>query len=194
MVAQQQLEVDMKRIVLFLLLFASAGLIVNGYWIPIKAELAQHLLLRAWKQSKLTGKVIKPWPWADSWPVGRLRQQRLGVDLIVLEGQSGEVLAFGPGHLSQSGRPGTRGHIILAGHRDTSFEFLRDLHPGDSIEMEGLTATLRYLVSSTEVAVAEALYLDRDAMDQLTLITCYPFDRLLPGGTLRYIVMAQVIS
>lgn len=165
--------------------FLSAGL-----WIPAKAWLAQYLLQRAWQQSIASGKTVKPWPWADTWPVGRLKNERLGVDLIILEGESGEVLAFGPGHLSRSSPPGEEGHCILAGHRDTSFVFLKELQPGDALILEGNKKNEVYVVQSTEAIRAEKLFLDGEQAGTLTLITCFPFHAVMPHTPIRYVVTA----
>ena len=44
------------------------ALCVQGLWIPAKAALAQVLLERAFERSVATGRPVKPWPWADTWP------------------------------------------------------------------------------------------------------------------------------
>ncbi|KJS00936.1 MAG: hypothetical protein VR65_11100 [Desulfobulbaceae bacterium BRH_c16a] len=179
----------------------SGGLVVagilcfaGGFWIPAKAIVAQYLLQRAWQQSVVTGATVKAWPWADTWPVGRLQVDRLGIDLIVLEGESGEVLAFGPGHLPQSSSPGTEGHCILAGHRDTSFAFLRELQEGDVLLVHGKSGKRIYHVQTTTVVRAEDLYLDRERAELLTLITCFPFEAVMPGTPLRFVVTAEAES
>ena len=93
-----------------------------------KAWLAPVLIERAWQQTlQQGGAVTKPWPWADTWPVARLRVPALEVDLLVLAGDRGNALAFGPGHAGASAVPGTRGQSVIAGHRDTHFAFLREL-------------------------------------------------------------------
>lgn len=176
------------------LLLVGGGFVAGGLWIPAKAVLAQQLLLRAWEESLATGEPVKAWRWADTWPVGRLKNQRLGVDLIVLEGVSGEVLAFGPGHLSRSSSPGEVGHCILAGHRDTSFAFLRNLIIGDRLILQGNSGSTVYLVQATAVTPSAELYLDADRQGLLTLITCYPFGDLSSRTALRFVVSAEEMS
>jgi sortase A len=119
-----------------------------------------------------------------------LQNHRLGVDLIVLEGESGEVLAFGPGHLRQSSAPGEEGHCMLAGHRDTSFAFLEDLKAGDILSLEGKGGKDFFIIRTTGIVRAEDLYLDRERAGSLTLITCFPFKAVLPGTPERFIVTA----
>ncbi len=183
--------VKLKKLSCWFLLFFGIYFVASGCWIPAKALLSQHLLKGAWSESLVSGQIVKPWPWADSWPVARLVQERLDIDLIVLEGGSGEVLAFGPGHLPHSGRPGLGGHCILAGHRDTSFKFLKNIKPGDSLKVEGHSGAVTYQVRGREIVAADNLYLNSEADGFLTLVTCYPFDTVIPGGELRLIVTAE---
>ena len=44
----------------------------SGAWIYVKAQLAQVLLQRAWAGTLAGQRDVKPWPWADTWPVARL--------------------------------------------------------------------------------------------------------------------------
>lgn len=80
------------------LLFAlGSWLIGQGLWIHMKATAAQWLLQHAWTRTIKTQKPAKPWPWADTWPVGRLLVPRLGINQVILADASGRSLAFGPG-------------------------------------------------------------------------------------------------
>ena len=47
-------------------------------WIMLKAEVSQVLLARAFTQTVATGHPVKPWSWADTWPVARISVARLG--------------------------------------------------------------------------------------------------------------------
>jgi len=190
-------ETVSKRILTIIslgLVITGCLLLGNGVLIRLKPLAAQYLLAHAWKESQLKREPVKPWPWADSWPVGRIWAEGGKIDLIILEGDSGEVLAFGPGHLSISSLPGMEGHCILAGHRDTSFSFLQRLVIGDSLVLEGIDGNqTKYMVESTMVKRADELYFDGDVEGKLTLITCYPFSAVMPGGEERYIVFAKEI-
>jgi sortase A len=108
----------------------------EGLWIHAKAKLAQVLLERAWTRAVAGDPAPKPWPWADTRPVARLRVIRYGIDLIVLANASGRTLAFGPAYLSSTAQPGKKGTTILTGHRDTHFAFLPRLQPTDEVLME----------------------------------------------------------
>ena len=176
-----------------LVLFAASAVFLGrGTWIFAKAQVAQVLLAHAWNETREDGRIVKPWPWADTWPVARLRVLRLGVDEIVLAGGNGQAMAFGPGHLSRTAAPGREGNIVLAGHRDTHFRFLRDLRPGDEILLEAAYGAPRsYRVTETAVMdFRDRRPLQASPEPTLTLITCYPFDAIVPGGPLRYVVRA----
>ncbi|MDH3901506.1 MAG: class GN sortase [Gammaproteobacteria bacterium] len=165
---------------------AAAGLI------QAKAKLAPVLIERAWGQSlKLDGAPVKPWPWADTWPVARLAVPVLAVDLPVLAGDSGNVLAFGPGHALASAVPGSPGLTVIGGHRDTHFAFLENLPAGALVQLELPTGELRnYRAETLAVVNAEhnSLPLQSAAGESLLLVTCYPFGALRVGGPLRYVV------
>jgi sortase A len=174
---------------------AAAGLwqVGEGLWIHAKAELAQRLLTRAWAASRPGGPPVRPWPWADTWPVARLRVPAHGVDLVVLSGVSGRTLAFGPGHAPATASPGARGTTILTGHRDTHFRFLQRLAPGERVLLEAPgQAPVAYVVRESTVVDARraAIRMARDR-PRLVLLTCYPFDAVRPGGPLRYAVLAE---
>lgn len=164
----------------------------EGSWIYAKARLAQFLLQRAWSRTLAGETKVTPWPWADTWPVARLTVPSKHIDLIVLNGAYGRTLAFGPGYAESSSFPGSPGTTILTGHRDTHFEFLKQLKQDDEIVVETAAgSTQRYLVQDSQIVDARSGSIAlADGEDQLVLVTCYPFDTILPGGTLRYVVSA----
>lgn len=164
-------------------------------YIHAKADLAQVLLERAWARTLATGHASKPWPWADTNPVARLRVSRLGVQQIVLSGDAGRTLAFGPGWAESSAAPGTTGNSVISGHRDTHFAFLRELHNDDRIEIETTAGRWSYRVAALSIVDARSngLLSDTDR-PMLTLVTCYPFAALVSGGPLRYVVSAERIT
>ncbi len=172
---------------------AAAGLVPLGHaaFLHAKAALAQVLLERAWRQAQVDGSAPRPWPWADTAPVARLRAPRLGIERIVLEGDSGRTLAFGPGHSPSSAAPGTHGVTVLSAHRDTHFAFLRDLASGDHIALDTPRGTRHYRIDDLRVFdVRDGQAHIAHDRDGLVLVTCFPFDALVPGGPLRYVVSA----
>lgn len=186
----------MRRLIPTLVL-ALAGTILlgDGAYIHAKAWLAQLLLQHAFTQSIATGQPVKPWSWADTWPVARIEVKRIGASAIVLDGSSGQALAFGPGHLHQTADAGERGVAVYAAHRDTHFRFLRDVEIGDVIEIKRNDGQhFRYRADRSEVVRFDASGIDPEARDfELVLATCWPFDAITPGPE-RYILHATRIG
>ncbi len=180
---------------LFAALLAALGLwqLGGAGAIHAKAAVAQVLLERSWARSLDGEAQPRPWPWADSYPVARLRVPELGIEEIVLAGANGRNLAFGPTHLGGTAAPGAAGHSILTGHRDTHFTFLRDLRPGQDIQVQRPDGSWQdYQVIETAVIDSRnARLAEGDGRASLTLVTCYPFDAVEPGGPLRYLVYAE---
>src|SRR5829696_5949240 len=176
------------------LLVAGLLLFGQGLWIQAKAVLAQILLERAFAQTLATGQAVKPWPWADTWPVARVEAPRLGKSAIVLHGSSGQALAFGPGHVEgtpQLGKPGT---AVLSAHRDTHFAFLRDVQVGDFLHVTRRDGTaLRFRATGASVVRWDASGIDPLAgPPKLVLSTCWPFNAKTPGP-LRYLLEAELL-
>ncbi|MGB5451135.1 MAG: class GN sortase [Sedimenticolaceae bacterium] len=174
------------------LLVAGAGFLARGAYIPAKAWLAQLLLETAWER-RLDGDAdARPWPWADTRPIARLKQERLGIAQIVLAGTSGRVLAFGPGHVTGTARPGESGNVVISGHRDTHFRWLAGLQAADRLSLETDDGrSLRYEVARTSVHHENDVgLLNPLDGDQLRLLTCYPFDAVAPGTPDRFVVTA----
>lgn len=189
------------RITLTLQCAAILVLFVIGFWqfgkgafITVKAQVAQVLLEQAWQKTLNGNSNAKPWPWADTSPIARLRVPNLGVDQIVLAGASGRNLAFGPSHVLASDTAGN-GTSIFSGHRDTHFKFLQKLEPGDMIFVENPDGSeYTYTVNNMEIADTRTTQLSLNNGNSLVLVTCYPFNVIAPTGPLRYVVTATLDS
>ena len=182
--------------VLLVLLTFGVWNIGHAAYIYVKAALAQHLLRQAWGDTRLGQVAVKPWPWADTYPVARLTAPQQSVDLIVLAGASGRTLAFGPGHVDGTPLPGTVGNSVLSAHRDTHFAFLQRVKLGDEISIENAKGQkTRYVVQATRVVdQRNSSVIRASAFEQLTLVTCYPFNAIRAGGPLRYVVTALPLT
>ncbi len=176
-------------------ILALTGLVLfgQGIWIHAKALLAQVLLERAFAASLAGGHDVKPWPWADTWPVARVEVPRLHKSEIVLAGSSGQALAFGPGQVERTPAAGEPGIAVYAAHRDTHFAFLGDVRVGDEIRVtrrDGKRFSFR--VTGTSVVRWDASGIDADADGrQLVLSTCWPLGAAF-SGPLRYVVRAEM--
>ena len=173
-----------------MLFIAGTLVIADGLAIYLKAKLAQVLIKQAWSETLVSDRDVKPWPWADTWPVARL--QVADTDLYILQGAQGSSLAFGPGWMEDSVRPEEIGTKLIAGHRDTHFKFLQDLQSDDALTLTGRDGRqTHYYVDSIQIidSSKEQLLIDTQP-EQLVLITCYPFDAIEASGPQRYIVNA----
>lgn len=164
----------------------------QGAFMTAKAEIAQILLAKAWTRA-IDGEIAPtPWPWADTWPVARLSVPSLGEHAIVLAEAGGEALAFGPAHLSVSPQPGDPGTSVIAAHRDTHFEFLKDVEIGDELMVElsdGSSVAFRVIDTQIVDATRSGIH-PEGGPSRLALVTCWPFGSLIPGPE-RYVVWAE---
>ncbi len=177
-----------------MLVTLSAGLLMAGLWIPLKAVVAQELLTLAWARTQAEQQQTPPWPWADTWPVAKLQLPGRSPALVVLSGGHGQSLAFGPGQVTgpePGGRPTTP--VIIAGHRDTHFRPLKHIQTEDELRLQFSDGVWRrYRVATVRVVDSRQEQIDLSRFDQnsLVLVTCYPFDSLNAGGPLRFVVEA----
>lgn len=187
------LKNKLSRYAALVLFLAGLSLAGKATYIHAKAGLAKYLLRASWQETMAKGHNAKPWPWADTWPVARLIVPKHEIDLVVLEGDSGNVLAFGPGHMTLSSLPGQPGNSVISGHRDTSFRFLERLNVGDRITMQTREGSMvPFKVVATRIIDVAVLDMNVEADEPLlTLVTCYPFDAVVPGGPQRYLVFAE---
>ena len=168
----------------------------KGITIRARAQLAQVLMRDAWERTLAGERQVKPWPWADTWPVARLSVPEQKIDLYILAGANGRIIAFGPGHMFGTALPGEKGNSVIGGHRDTHLAFLRDVKRGTELEVQRSDgAWRRYRVKAAEVLdQAETWVTRQSGWTRMTLITCYPFDALQAGGPLHYVVFADAID
>ena len=174
------------------LALAGLWLIGDAAYIHAKAVLAQILLDRAFAAEVASGTMVKPWSWADTWPVARIEVRRLAAHAIVLAGGSGQALAFGPGHLERTPEAGEPGTAVYAAHRDTHFAFLSRIKTGDEIVVTKRDGTIaRFHVTHTRVVRWDFSGIDPAASGRhLALVTCWPLGSAVPGP-LRYVVYAD---
>ena len=184
----------MKKPLLFI---AAIGFGISGYgaYIPAKAVFAQYLINNAWNESIATGEIQKPWGWADMHPVMKLSSTKHNKDLIVLSGDKGNSLAFAPGLNLDSYEPYKGGTSVISAHRDTHFRFLESVSIDDVFEVTDRSNNMaNYVVTDIEIIDSTNQEIPiHSNRDELKLITCYPFDAIVAGGPLRYIVTAELI-
>ena len=196
-----------RRLLAVVLALSGSLVLGRGLWIPAKAQLAQLLLARAWRQTTAAADDarngtsdpslrFRPWRTADTWPVARLelhsRKKGRLQSFVVLAGATGQALAFGPGLFHQ-----TDSHIAIAGHRDTHFAALEHTMTGDSVSLElPGKEPRRYQVITTQVVHEDdpTSLEDPDGGERLSLVTCFPFGTLETRGPLRWLVQAVPVD
>jgi sortase A len=131
---------------------------------------------------------------ADGSVVGRLSIPRLHVRAMVREGYSDRTLTIALGHIPGTAFPGQRGNVGIAGHRDTLFRGLRNIAANDEITFETPHASYEYRVEGTEIVKPERVeVLNPGPSNELTLVTCFPFD-YVGSAPDRFIVKARLVS
>ncbi len=178
----------------------AAGLMAVAIWqlsgaalIHAKAWLAPILIERAWEKSLDTRKQVKPWPWADTWPVAKLEVPSLGIVQYVLAGANGASLPFGPGHMEGTALPGDPGTIVFAAHRDTHFSFLEDVQLGATVRVSALNKAVRtFRITNQEIVDARKHgILPMHTGSELVLVTCEPTSEFSYQGPFRLVVTAK---
>lgn len=126
--------------------------------------------------------------------VGRIEIPRIGVRAMVKKGGDDKTLARAVGLVPGSPPPGQVGNAILAGHRDTFFRPLRNIKVNDEIRLVSPGETLEYRVKSVMIVGPEDTgVLTSKGVEELTLVTCYPF-RFVGTAPERFIVNAVRVN
>ncbi len=109
-------------------------------------------------------------------PLAILRIPDLGLEVPVYATSSDLHLNRGAGLIEGMGLPDKGGNLGIAGHRDGFFRVLKDIAPGQKIEIETKNRLHTYRVVSTEIVDSTDLRPLADTADPtITLVTCYPF-------------------
>jgi len=178
--------------------FLAAGIMALGY--------AGYAVLDLyWYQSVETSKfetvrahpeprAVEVVPIAEGGVIGEIEVPRLGLEAIIVQGDSEKLLRRSVGHLPGTALPGEPGNIALAGHRDGLFRPLRDVRPGDTITLRTPDHDFQYQVEWTAVVPPTAMRVIQPTSEPtLTLITCFPF-YYVGAAPERFIVRARKIS
>jgi sortase A len=123
--------------------------------------------------------------------LGKLEIPRLGLSVMVVEGDSHGDLKRAAGHIPNTALPGKPGNTGIAAHRDTYFRPLQGIKAGDAITVQTLEGTYQYRVTSTKIVnPTDNEVLFPTPRESLTLVTCYPFYYIGPAPK-RFVVLAE---
>lgn len=112
----------------------------------------------------------------DGVPLAVLEIPSIHLVTPLFEGTDALTLNRGVGRIAGTAKLGGTGNIGIAGHRDGFFRGLKDVKPGDTIELKSRNGMDVYtierilIVSPRDVSV-----LRPQTSPAVTLVTCYPF-------------------
>lgn len=125
-------------------------------------------------------------------PLAVLRISKVRLEVPVVSGTDDLSLNVGVGHIEGTATPGQNGNIGIAGHRDGFFRVLKDVGPGDAIQLQSPGRTDTYVVDHIVIVETDDVSVLRpQPRPSLTLVTCYPF-YFLGSAPKRYIVQASL--
>jgi sortase A len=125
-------------------------------------------------------------------PYGVLSIPKLHLEVPVYDGTDDLTLNRGVGRIIGTARLGRSGNTGIAGHRDGFFRGLKDIAPGDRIDLMLPSQTSHYVVDNIQITNPEDVSVLRPTPKaSLTLVTCYPF-YFVGSAPQRYIVSASL--
>ncbi len=181
--------------------FLVAGLLALGCcvfaWVSAelfqhrKASQFSHQLRKTTERAPASSVARPPAVLPDGAVIGKLQIPRLGMSVMIVQGDGSRDLRRALGHIPGTALPWQSGNVGIAGHRDTFFRPLRLIRPNDTITLSTLEGAYRYRVVSTQVVPpGDVRVLNPTRSDVLTLVTCFPF-YYVGSAPKRFIVRAQ---
>jgi len=127
-------------------------------------------------------------------PQAVLRIPAIAIEAEIFDNTDRRSLDLGVGRISGTATPGGPGNVGLAGHRDGYFRRLKNLKPGQTIQIFTRNGRWDYEVERIQVVdPSEVGVLAPTSRPSVTLVTCYPF-YFLGSAPWRYVVQAHLIS
>ena len=124
--------------------------------------------------------------------IGRIKIDRIGLNIVLMQGTDTSTLQKGPGHYDYTPLPGQGGTIGIAGHRTTylaPFRHIDDLRPGDEIQVEMPYGTFTYTMTNYKIVdPSDVKIVDPVGFEQVVLTACNP----VYSAAQRYAVFAKL--
>jgi sortase A len=110
--------------------------------------------------------------------IGRIKIDRIGLSIVVIQGTDTASLEKGPGHYRNTPIPGQPGTVAIAGHRTTylaPFRHINDIQDGDEVRIEMPYAAFTYTVEKHEIVDPSDVGIIKPVgYDRLVLTACHP--------------------
>jgi sortase A len=127
-------------------------------------------------------------------PIAVLRIRNIHLTAPVFDGTDEMILNRGVGRIEGTAMPGSDGNLAIAGHRDGFFRGLKDIQPGDLVEVDTLEERDTYIVDATTIVnPKDVSVLEARTLPSVTLVTCYPF-YFIGDAPQRFIVKASLMD
>lgn len=153
--------------------------------------LGQRVDFRLWSSERIEGYKASLAQKRDA-PLAVLRVAKIDLEVPVFDGTDEITLNRGVGWIPGTARPGHPGNVGIAGHRDGFFRGLKDVAPGDLMELDIPGRAQQYLISRIQIVNPEDTYVLRPTPSPaLTLVTCFPF-YFVGSAPQRFVVQAAL--
>jgi sortase A len=196
------------------------GVVLTGSYVVVRvhSQISSHLALQKFEAARmearsraqesakeLTGAEVDFTLWSDKRIQGHMESlaaregtpsavlsiPKLHLEVPVYDGTDDLTLNRGVGRIIGTARLGSAGNTGIAGHRDGFFRGLKDIAPGDRIDLALPNQTSHYVVENIQITSPDDVSVLRPTPKaSLTLVTCYPF-YFLGSAPQRYIVSAS---
>lgn len=127
-------------------------------------------------------------------PIGRIGIKAIGLDDVVVEGTTREILPKGPGHYPAQPLPGAPGTVAFAGHRTTygaPFRNVDKLRKGNRITLAMPYGKITYEVERLRIVKpTDTWVVARRSYNRLVLTACNP----LYSARQRIVVFARQVK
>ena len=164
------------------------GLTLLTFWVgeSLQSVVVSHAAVAQFAVQEATG-VPNP----DA-PLAVLRIPKIQLEVPVFDGTDAATLDHGAGRIAGTAQVGGGGNVGIAAHRDRFFRGLKDVVPGDPIELARPGQTDRYIIDWIRVVrPTDVFVLEPTPGPAVTLVTCFPF-YFIGSAPQRYIVRASL--